>query len=333
MLLKDKSIYLVYKIIYKESDNMCTAIKIDYEDACVMGRTMDFEVPVDYNVLYLPRKYNFFNDLMGKPLYSKYKTLGVCFENRTPLKDGINEHGLIGLTNAFAGFNLYDSKVKPEKTNISSLNYLTYSLGKYKSVEDLIEDLPNIHMSTRDYEGEEVISPDFHFMFTDSSKRCIVVEPKKRKLVYYENPYNVMTNSPGFESHVKRLNKLIDLDKLEDFNSSKDLPGGYDPFSRFIKAFYLTEMNERSNNSREAFSNFYNIMSAMTMPRGFVRNKKHDETTYTRYICGYDTGSKLLTVKSHTNPRVYQLGFEDIEDENERQEFFLEQDFILEKLK
>ncbi|WP_310444887.1 hypothetical protein [Tissierella sp.] len=33
-----------------------------------------------------------------------------------------------------------------------------------------------------------------------------------------------MTNSPGFESHVRKLNKLIDLDDLNDFNSSKDLP-------------------------------------------------------------------------------------------------------------
>lgn len=312
---------------------MCTGIKINYKDGCVMGRTMDYEVPVNYNVSYLPKDYNFCNDLMGNSLYLKYKILGICFENRTPLKDGVNENGLIGITNAFAGFNLYENKVKPEKMNISSLNYLTYALGNYKSVEELIEDLPNIHMSTTDYNGEDVISPDFHFMFTDATKRCIVIEPKRKKLVYYENPYNVIANSPGFESHVRRLNKLMDLDNLNDFNSSKDLPGGYDPFSRFIKAFYLTKMNVKANNSDEAFSHFYNIMAAMVMPNGFVRNKKHDETTYTRYICSYDTKNKLLTIKSNTNPTVYQLGFKDIDDEHKRQAFFLDTDFSTEKLK
>lgn len=312
---------------------MCTGVKIDYEDGCVMGRTMDFEVPLNYNAIYLPRNYNFCNDLMGNPLYSKYKTLGICFENRTPLKDGVNEHGLIGITNAFSGFNLYDNEVKLEKINISSLNFLTYALSNYKSVEEIIEDLPNIHMSTKDHRGENVISPDFHFMFADSTKRCIVIEPKKRGLVYHENPYNVMTNSPHFESHVRKLNKLIDLDNLDDFNSSKDLPGGYDPFSRFIKAFYLTKTNVKANSSKEAFSHFYNIMGAMAMPEGFVRNKKHEETTYTRYICSYDTKDKLLTVKSHTNPTIYQLGFEDIEEKGKRQEFFLDLDFIVQKLK
>ena len=34
---------------------------------------------------------------------------------------------------------------------------------------------------------------DFHFMFADSTKRCIVIEPKGKAL-YYENSYD-MTNS------------------------------------------------------------------------------------------------------------------------------------------
>ena len=251
---------------------MCTGIKINYEDGCVMGRTMDFEVALNYNAVYLPRNYNFSDDLMDQPLYTKYKTLGICFENRTPLKDGVNEHGLVGITNAFSGFNLYDNKVNPGKTNISSLNFLTYALSNYKSLEELIDDLPNIHISTRDHNGEKAISPDFHFMFTDSSKRSIVIEPKRKELILCENPYDVMTNSPGFESHVRRLKKLMDLDNLDEFNSSKDLPGGYDPFCRFIKAFYLTKMNVESKSYKDAFSNFYNIMGAMTMPQGFVFN-------------------------------------------------------------
>jgi len=257
----------------------------------------------------------------------------MCFENRDPLKDGVNEHGLMGITNDFSGFNLYNKEVKSEKTNISSLFYLTYALANYKSVEELIEDLPNIHISTKDYKGDNVLSPDFHFMFADSTKRCIVIEPKRTKLICYENPYDVMTNSPGFESHVRRLNQLLDLDNLNDFKSAKDLPGGYDPISRFIKAFYLTKMNVKSNNSKEALSNSFNILAAMTMPNGFVRNKKYNQTTFTRYICSYDSKDKLLTVKSSTNPNVYQLRFKDIEDLDKRQAFFLDLNFVTERLK
>ena len=312
---------------------MCTGIKINYDDGCVMGRTMDYEVPLNYNAIYLPRNYNFCNDLMGNPLYSKYKTLGMCFENLDPLKDGVNEHGLIGITNTFRVFNLYANQVEPQKVNVSSLYYFTYALANYKTVEELIEDLPNIRIATRDHTGENIISPNFHFMFADSTKRCIIIEPKKGELICYENPYDVMTNTPAFESHVRKLKKFLDLDNLEEFNSPKDLPGGYDPFSRFIKAFYLTRMNIRSNNAREALSHSYNIMAAMAMPNGFVRNKKYNHTTYTRYLCAYDTNSKLLTVRSDTNPMVYQLGFEDIEEDDQRQAFFVESDFTAEELK
>ncbi len=64
----------------------------------------------------------------------------------------------------------------------------------------------------------------------------------------------------------------------------------------------------------------------MAMPNGFVRNKKYNHATYTRYICSYDSKNKLLTVKSNTNPMVYQLGFEDIVNEDERQAVFLDSD-------
>jgi len=312
---------------------MCTGIKINYDDGCVMGRTMDYEIPLNYNAIYLPRNYNFCNDLMGNPIYSKYKMMGMCFENRDPLKDGVNEHGLIGITNEFSGFNLYSNQMKPDKINISSLDYFSYALANYKSVDELIEDLPNIHISTKNHKGENVICPDFHFMFADSTKRCVVVEPKKGELVYYDNPYDVMTNSPRFESHVRRLNKLMDIDNLEDFNSPKDLPGGYDPVSRFIKAFYLTKMNVKSNSYKEALSHCYNILSAMVMPNGFVRNKRYNYYTYTRYICAYDTKHKLLTVKSDTNPTVYQLSFDDIIEEDKRQAFFLNLEFTADKFK
>lgn len=311
---------------------MCTGIKINYKGGCVLGRTMDYETPMNYNALYLPSGYNYCSDLMGEPLHSKYRMLGVCFNNRDPLKDGVNEHGLVGITNDFKGFNLYPQKTNPNKINLSSLDYFNYALANYKSVEDLVNDLANIHISTHNHMGEKVISPDFHFMFSDSTKRCVVIEPKGGELTWYDNPYDVMTNSPGMKSQVRRLNGHMDLDSLEEFNSSKDLPGGYDPVSRFIKAFYMTRMSKVAETYPEALSYFYSIMNAMTLPDGFIRNKKYSYTTYTRYICSYDTDSLEMTLKSDTNPMVYRLGFEDVVDVHSRQEFFIDTNFRTQNL-
>lgn len=312
---------------------MCTAIKIDYKYGTIMGRTMDYEIALKYNVIYLPSRYRFCDDLMGKEIYSKHKAMGVCFENKDSLKDGINEHGLIGVTNAFSGFNLYSNKVEENKTNISSLSYLSYALSNYKSVDEIIKDLDNIHISTKNSSGENIICPDFHYMFTDSTKRSIVIEPNKGKLNFYENPYGIMTNSPKFTSHIKKLKETFDLDNLGEFNSAKNLPGGYDPSSRFIKAYYLCKTIHKAEEYSDALSNFYSIMGTMSLPEGFILNKKYNYSTYTRYICGYDTFHKKLTIKSHRNPTVYSLGFEDIQNKNQRQEFFIEDKFLLQDLK
>lgn len=311
---------------------MCTGIKVNYNNGCVLGRTMDFESPIDYNALFLPRGYKYGIDLTGEPLYSKYMMMGMVFRNRDPLKDGVNEHGLVGITNDFGGFNLYSSKTEPEKVNISSMDYFNYALANYKSVDELLQDLPNINISTRNNKGDNVLCPDFHFMFSDPTKRCIVVEPKQGRLVGIDNPYDVMTNSPGLESQTRRLKQSMDIENLDEFNSSKDLPGGYDPVSRFIKAFYLTRLNLPASSNKEAYSNFYNIISAMTMPNGFVRNRKYNSTTSTKYTCAYDTEYKRMTVKTDTNPMIYQLSFEDIMDKEKRQPFFLGTEFEAKKI-
>src|SRR5690554_918525 len=182
-------------------------------------------------------------------------------------------------------------------------------------------------MATHNHLEEKVISPDFHFMFSDSTKRCVVIEPKGGELAWYDNPYHVMTNSPGFKSHVRRLNDHMDMENLEDFNSSKDLPGGYDPVSRFIKAFYMTRMSKEASGYQEALSYFHSIMNAMTLPDGFIRNKKYSSTTYTRYICSYDTKRMEMTLKADTNPMVYRLSLDDIVDKDKRQEFFIQLEF------
>lgn len=305
---------------------MCTGIKLDYNKGAVLGRNMDFEFNVNYNILYFPRDYEYAKDLKGNSLKTKYKTLGVCFENKDPLKDGINQWGLTGITNDFTGFNLYSNKMNPHKLNVSSLDYMTYALASYKSVDELVKDIDNIHISTKNSDGKRVLSPDFHFCFTDSTKRCVIIEPKNGKLEVFENPYNVMTNSPGLNSHVKKLKKLIDIDNLDKFNSAKNLPGGYDPSSRFIKSYYLTNTNIIPKDYKEALSHSYIILGAMALPKGFIKNKKFKDITSTLYTVVYDTSSKALTIKSDTNPTIYEINFEDI-TEKKRMEFYLNKEF------
>ena len=289
---------------------MCTSILVDYDNGIVMGRNMDWDMDVNYHIIYLPAGYEYANDLYGNPLYSKYKMLGLCFRDTNPLKDGVNEHGLMGCTNMFIKMNLFSSKVKPGKVNLSSLDYFNYALGNYRTVAELVEDLPNIHISKKDHQGNKVITPDFHFYFADASGDSILIEPMDQKLTAIVNPYKVMTNSPPLDHHAKALEKTFQQEGRK-FQPAKDLPGGYDPVSRFIKAYYLNEHIADAVTREDALENTYSILEALKIPEAFTKTKF--DYTFTRYITAYDAGSRLLTVRSHMNPRIYSISMDDVE--------------------
>ncbi|MFC4368815.1 linear amide C-N hydrolase [Citroniella saccharovorans] len=302
---------------------MCTGIKLDYLDGSVLARTMDFEHPIDFNVVFFPRGYKAFTDLDGNDYYSKYETMGLVFNNYDPLKDGINEHGLMGITNDYTVFNIHSAKPAYGKFNISSLHFMSYVLANYKNVDEVIGDIKNINFSLKNNLGERIICPYFHFYLADKEKKSIVIESKGGELFYYENPYGVMTNAPHFKSHIKKLEKTYKDIDLRDFNGAKNLPGGYDSTSRFLKAYYFLKTEDFSENFDQAIASSYSIMNAMSMPKGFIKNKSYKDYTYTRYISLYESSRKILQVKSYKTNQIFQLTFSDIENRTCRQEFFI----------
>ncbi|MGF3142555.1 linear amide C-N hydrolase [Facklamia sp. P13064] len=312
---------------------MCTGIKINYPGGHVAGRTMDLEAPVDYNILYLPKGYPVAENLLGGFHHSQYKMLGVGFRNMDPLKDGVNEHGLIGITNDFGGFGLYDNQVDKKKNNVSAFYFMNYILGNCRNVDEVLAILPTVHISSHDMNGNKVITPIFHFMFSDSQQNCIVVEPEKKKLKVYQNPYGVMTNAPKFPSHQKLLQTTFNQENLNQFNAAKDLPGGYDPKSRFLKAYYLAQQTLDNHDSQSAFGNLYRVLSSVALPKGFIPNKKYHSYTHTVYLSAYDSPSRRLTIQSAQNQMVYSIVFDDIEDLNQRQAIFLPAGFTYQTLK
>lgn len=306
---------------------MCTGVKIDYPQGCVLGRTMDLEMATDYNIIYQPRNYDCGDNLMKGHFKSKYRVLGIGFRDHDPLKDGINEHGLIGITNEFLTFHLHGCKPQKGYINLSSYHFMTYVLANYQSVAEFKEDADKIFLASHNIKGDSVITPGFQFMFADSQQDCVVVESDHGRLKYFDNPYNVVTNAPTFPSHVRNLEKTFDLNRLDDFNGAKNLPGGYDPKSRFIKAFYQSQQYKEAESSEEAFSQVYRVLSGVVLPKGFIFNNKFNENTYTAYTAAYDTQSKRLTVQAENNPTVYSLSFDDLADLDRRQAFFIQDTF------
>lgn len=293
---------------------MCTSIVVKYDEGMVMARTMDFEVPLDYSLIYIPKNTNYTKDLLGNKLYNKYKMMGMNFYDKYPIKDGINEHGLVATTNLFLTMNCFSDKTDEKKINLASIDYLSYALGNYKNCKELVEDLDNIAISTKDTFGNKAETPDFHYYFIDQEGASYVIEAHKQKLTAYENPYRVMTNSPSFPSHIKKLEKFLASGKTR---ASRDLPGSYDPSARFIRAYLMTNSHIEVKTSKEAMAAAYNILETVSIPKGPIANESHNFYTYTRYRSAFDTKGRYMTVRTENNHKIYSLSFEDMKNQKD----------------
>lgn len=303
---------------------MCTSILSEYPGGAVLGRNMDYDVPLNYNILYFPRNYIYAEDLEGNSLKTKYSMLGACFNDYNPLKDGINEMGLCGCTNLLIGMDRYSDRTEEGKINISALDYFSYALASYKDVDELLRDLPNIHISTKDSDGRKVICPDFHYYFLDKKGRTVVIEPEDKKFKAFENPCNVMTNSPEFEKHVEKLKSLQNSRKK--INPARNLPGGFDPVSRFIRAYYLKPTHSPDGNT--AMEGLFSSLEALKLPESFAKTERDD--IYTRYTAAYSPVDGVMAIRTHRNPKVYSFRIEDFKGVTERKSVFLPQEFMTE---
>lgn len=303
---------------------MCTAITLTYPGGSVIGRTMDFEAPVRFNAVYVPKDYPLMEDAFKRPVRTQYSLTGVVFEGENAIKDGVNSCGLAGITNMFTGFGLYAETPEEGKRSLSSLDFFGYVLGNFASVEEIRKHVDNFQLVTENVDGEKIFAPDFHYMFTDPTGDCIVLEPKKGRVLLYENALFVMTNSPGFSSMKKKAEKFFGDMTLENFLGARSLPGGFDPVSRFIKAYDFVKMRPQRDSAEEAVADAFSILDACSMPKGFVPNRNYNYYTFTRYICVYDTENRMLYLKNYRNPAVYALSFSDVRAEGEREEFFMD---------
>ena len=93
-----------------------------------------------------------------------------------------------------------------------------------------------------------------HWILSDRTGSCIVIEPTPEGMKVYDNKPGVMTNSPEFPWHVTNLRHYIGISTQQSESKTlggmtltafkdleRSLPGDYTPPSRFIRAAYLKE--------------------------------------------------------------------------------------------
>jgi choloylglycine hydrolase len=306
----------------------CTSFRLKADDgAVVYGRTAEFggDQLTKGNIMIVPRGYEISGTAPGnKPglkWKAKYAMVGPTLEKYVTPVDGLNEKGLAVGTLYHPGYADYQ-KVGPDEfvKTVGCTEFTLWLLTNFATIEEVRKALPEVRVADLVFPPWG-FSPPFHYVVHDPDGKCIVIEFINGKMVVYDNPLGVMTNSPTFDWHITNLRNYInltatgvpalELDGLEftqfgGGSGMRGIPGDYTPPSRFVRAVALSRTALPGKKGEEAVQQAFHILSNFDIPLGSVRDKHGKTTSYdtTQYSVVADTKNKRYYFNTHDNRRV-----------------------------
>ena len=303
---------------------MCTAVTYKTKDF-YFGRTLDYEYSYKEEITITPRNYDF--KFRNKNDINKhYAIIGMAYilDDYPLYYDAINEKGL-----GIAGLNFvgnacyYD--VKSDKDNIAQFEFIPWVLSQCANVSEVRNLLKNLNITNIKFNSQLPLA-QLHWLISDENE-SITVEAIKDGIHVYENPVGVLTNNPGFDKQLFKLNKYMHLSpKNPQNNFSKDLnleyysrgmggiglPGDLSSQSRFIRASFVKMNSVSGEGERESVSQFFHILNSVDQPRGCCEldDGKYEITIYTS-CCNATKGIYYYTTYNN-----HQITAIDMHEEN-----------------
>ncbi|ERK29463.1 choloylglycine hydrolase family protein [Clostridium intestinale] len=309
---------------------MCTAITLQSkQNENYLGRNMDFSYIIDPEIYIIPKNYTWNNILNTSKFrdYYSFIAIGQEVDGLLDFFDGVNEKGFAAAALYFPGYANYDLPMrytKKENDIVASMSFLHYILGRTKSVDELYEILRDVSIVGFEDPITEIAAP-LHWIATDRSGKCVVIEKTEIGLTIFENPIGVLANSPDFSWHMTNLRNYTTLSPrqtsetywgniiLRPFGHSARtsmLPGGYTSPERFVKTAYQKTHLEIPENPLEVISTCFHILDSVALPKGTVIT---DKNTYdfTKYIAFMNTKTCEYYFKTYENNQIIKASLFD----------------------
>lgn len=288
----------------------CTGIKLKAKDGnSVSGRTVEFGLELHPSIAFIPRKYPFVGSTPlgnGLQYQSKYAAIGtICFD-QLAIMDGINEKGLAVGAFYFPTFAGYTpTTAANQRKSLSPVDFTNWILTQFASIDELKNELSNVFIAPTVIKNWGEAPPPFHYIVYDRDGKSLVIEPIEGKLVLYDNPIGVITNSPTFEWQMTNLRNYINLSTLNapplkidnlilkpfgEGSGLHGLPGDFTPPSRFVRATIFSTFAELPKNVDEAVFQAFHILNQFDIPIGAAKTIKNGTvlTDYTQLTSVHD---------------------------------------------
>ena len=292
----------------------CTDFRLaNSGDYSISGRTMDFDVDLESELVVVPRgqkKQSILPDgTKGIGWTSKYGFVGVnALGLRENFVDGLNEKGLSVATLWLRGTK-YPGPVDDKKAKqISLLDAEAWILGNFSRVEEVKQALSEVDICAV-YVEELKMIPPLHLAIHDAYGKNLVVEFINGETKFYDNPNQVLTNFPFFDWQTINLynypnitNKNATdefLKKMGHGSGMLGLPGDTTSPSRFVRAYFLNRYSPEPKTIQEAVSHSLHIINAIEVADGQVASGEHTQWSLVR-----DHANKVLYFRDDQNQNL-----------------------------
>ena len=265
---------------------MCTGIFLQTKNGkYIFSRTLEFGIPLKWIQ------------------FCSYKIKGTVgyFKNDTQngfMTDGVNLNGLFVGTFFFPHYdNQYEKNERKSKINIGTGDVNLFLLNNCENVNDVINILHSLNILETKIDNT---SFSLHWIVCDKTGKCIVIEVKNKKAVYYYNKHNIITNSPSFPRHIMELknydflSKYNKPDSISEGTGALGLPGDSTSQSRFVRADFFRKNMPTPENTRSGIDALLRIMHNFDIPLGSVVDPKNEEKEVTQYTVAYSLNNFYL---------------------------------------
>ena len=304
----------------------CTGLKLTTKDGkTVHGRTLEFGNPIDLSLAYIPKGSAFIgktNKGEGLKYQAKYSSLGAIAFDDIAVLDGINEKGLSVGTFYFPTFAKYtDLTSENQAMALSPIDFPNWVLTQFATVDEVKNALSGVVITPLINKAWGSEPPPFHYIVYEKSGKSLVIEPINGKLVTYDNPLGVFTNSPTFDWHVINLRNYIHLSpdnatavKLDNVNflpigqgsGMLGLPGDFTPPSRFVRAAVFSGTATAPDNVQEGVDKVFHLLNQFDIPIGAVAEEQNGKKFYesTEITCVRDPHNLKLYFKTYDDQSI-----------------------------
>ena len=308
------------------SAHSCTGIMLRNADGTIVhGRTLEFGMPVESEIVIVPRGFEFVGKAPGGPglkYKAKYGAVGTITFKDVAIADGLNEKGLAVGAFYLPTYAKYTAITNENRSKaLSAIDFPNWILTQFETVAEVKAAIErgDVVIAPTVLEGWGPEAPPLHYAVYDKSGACLVIEPIDGKLKVYDNPIGVLTNSPTFDWHMTNLRNYIALNprnvppividgvKLQAFGQGSGmlgLPGDFTPPARFVRAAVFSATAIPAPNAEQGILQVFHILNNFDIPVGIARERDKAGKLFT-------DSTQFTGARDPQNLRYYYRSYDD----------------------